>query len=443
MIGSSPLSSTQNFLLGAVTALMTTYAYFKLRKATFDFFDGSIQPPEKTRVSRKIVDAPDLEWRTLRKAEAVIRARTDKIVVVIERCTNTHNYSAILRSCEALGIQTILIIDPPAPDSIDDDGKVVSVVAGSPEPTNNNNNNRNTTMPTVILSKSEQLEFTQHRLFAQNATEWLDIIEFPSASACLDYCRANQLHVWVTDLSQEAVPLTHQDLRDEIPQWPDKVALVFGTESVGCSQEMLDRADLRIYLPLSGFADSLNLSVATALVIQQIFHLHPSYVGSMDEDVRRELRRKWFPKLARQRLMSKSDKKQRSAILKNMEKIQYLQLKQQNGVVLTPEQIVKINTWDHLEQELEVLERKHRFDQSQDIVEEFILHPPEPLSDLRRANDHRVTYVGKNTKLKYASAWGNLAAVANAVTHPYTTARGFRQRLQKPTSEPVIRSDSK
>jgi tRNA G18 (ribose-2'-O)-methylase SpoU len=379
----------------------------------------------------------------LRKAEAVIRARTDKVVVVIERCTNTHNYSAILRTCEALGIQTILIIDPPAPDCIDEDGKVVSVLVDTPEPTNNNNNNRNLSMPTVILSKSEQLEFTQHRLFAQNATEWLDIIEFPSASACLEYCRAHQLHVWVTDLSQEAVPLTHQDLCKEIPQWPDKVALVFGTESVGCSQEMLDHADLRIYLPLSGFADSLNLSVATALVIQQIFHLHPSYVGSMDEDARAALRRKWFPKLARQRLMSKSDKKQRSAILKNMEKIRHLQMKQQNGMTLTREQIDKMNSFTNLEQELEALERKHRFDQSHDIVKDFILHPPEPLTDLRRANDHRVTFVGKNTKQKYASAWGNLAAVANAVTHPYTTARGFRQRLQTSTSEPSIQSVSK
>jgi tRNA G18 (ribose-2'-O)-methylase SpoU len=59
---------------------------------------------------------------------------------------------------------------------------------------------------------------------------------------------------------------------------PEKVAIVFGTEAVGCTNEMLNAADLRVYLPLRGFADSLNLSVATALVVHQMFILDPSLI---------------------------------------------------------------------------------------------------------------------------------------------------------------------
>jgi tRNA G18 (ribose-2'-O)-methylase SpoU len=50
---------------------------------------------------------------------------------------------------------------------------------------------------------------------------------------------------------------------------PEKLAIAFGTESVGCTEELLQAADARVYLPLRGFADSLNLSVAAALVLHQ------------------------------------------------------------------------------------------------------------------------------------------------------------------------------
>eukprot|EP00978_Attheya_sp_CCMP212_P036472 scaffold165628_cov95-Attheya_sp.AAC.1 len=50
---------------------------------------------------------------------------------------------------------------------------------------------------------------------------------------------------------------------------PPKLVIVFGTEAVGCTSEMLNAADKHVYLLLRGFADSLNLSVATALVVHQ------------------------------------------------------------------------------------------------------------------------------------------------------------------------------
>ena len=51
--------------------------------------------------------------RLLRKAETVLRHRTSQIVIVIERSVDTHNYSAIIRTSEAMGIQHLWVISPP------------------------------------------------------------------------------------------------------------------------------------------------------------------------------------------------------------------------------------------------------------------------------------------------------------------------------------------
>jgi hypothetical protein len=53
---------------------------------------------------------------------------------------------------------------------------------------------------------------------------------------------------------------------------------------------MKQSADKRIYLPLHGFTESLNLSVATALILQKLFHIAPDARGDMSEEERKELR---------------------------------------------------------------------------------------------------------------------------------------------------------
>ena len=51
--------------------------------------------------------------RLLRKCETVLSKRTDQIMVVVERSVDTHNYSAIIRTAEALGIQHLWVVSPP------------------------------------------------------------------------------------------------------------------------------------------------------------------------------------------------------------------------------------------------------------------------------------------------------------------------------------------
>lgn len=191
-------------------------------------------------------DLPGVPDRVLRKAETVLARRTKRIVVVVERCTNEHNYSAVIRTAEALGIQHLWLISPPsslvrAPDKHKKD-----------------------------RWEDDEAAKHKHAAFAQMASKWVTIREFDTTVACLEALAASGRQIWVTDLGQGAIPLS-VDANFAAPvEVPEKMAIVFGSEAVGCSDTMLKAAHRRVYLPLHGFADSLNLSVAAALMVQQI-----------------------------------------------------------------------------------------------------------------------------------------------------------------------------
>ena len=79
-----------------------------------------------------------------------------------------------------------------------------------------------------------------------------------------------------------------------------------GSELTGASPQLLAAADKRVYLPLHGFADSLNLSVAAAMVLQRMFMIDPSLVGAMSEQERCQLRLEWYPTMARNEFQRKA-----------------------------------------------------------------------------------------------------------------------------------------
>jgi tRNA G18 (ribose-2'-O)-methylase SpoU len=391
---------------------------------------GSAASPESE--TDIILDSPDLDLRLIRKAEAVIQGRTSSVTLVVERCTNDHNYSAILRTAEALGIQNVWIVDPPAWTELDGDGN------NNADSNDDENLNVNRTGVKLTLQEIEQRQ--THRLFAQNATEWLTLREFANTAECVEALKETGHEIWATDLSQLAVPLTPESLQQvasesngNINCWPlpSKLAIVFGTEAVGCSQEILEKADLRVYLPLRGFADSLNLSVATALIVHHLFVLEPALIGSMSEPERNELRTAWFSKLARQRLLSKGEKKLRNRLLVKIGNCERLQAKADAGLVLTDEQIVKAQEAPIHEKALRELEEAANYSQeaTERAVSDLVLNPPAPLSDLRRADVHRVTFVGKKTKRLHEEHWKDMAATTNAKSVEKSTAAFFRDRV--------------
>ncbi|KAL0484475.1 hypothetical protein AKO1_005124 [Acrasis kona] len=191
--------------------------------------------------------------RRLKRAEAVLRARTTRITLVIEQSYDPHNQYACLRTAESLGIQNVMVVNP--------------------------------------LSNRE---YGSRRKVSKGKGDWLNVEYFDTTTECIKALRDRGIEIWVTDLSLGA-----QSLDEAGIVLPKKVAVVMGKEADGASEEILNAADKRIYLPIYGFGESLNLSVATAMVLQKLFFICPEARGDMSEEERNELRKDWYNKLAR------------------------------------------------------------------------------------------------------------------------------------------------
>ena len=193
--------------------------------------------------------------RRLRRAEAVLRRRTSRLVLVLERPWDDHNVQAVLRTAESFGVQHIWVVKHP-------DGR-------------------------RRVSKS----------VTKGSHHWLSQHRFDTIEECIAALQEGGYAIWATDLSSGAVELTSGD---DLRPFPEKIAIVVGREADGVSPEMLAAADRRLYLPMHGFTESFNLSVATALVLQRCFDAEPALVGAMSEEERRAIRHDWFERLAGQ-----------------------------------------------------------------------------------------------------------------------------------------------
>lgn len=222
------------------------------------------------------LDGAGLEDRLARRVDTVVVNRCDAILPVLERSTDCVNHMGVLRTAEALGLQDVWIVEPALP----------------PKNMNGQRAAGKGKKHRDLTEEAVQEEILRN--VSKRATEWLDVRRFKQSGECLKALRAAGYEVWATDLSQTAHRLDDPQLRI-----PDKLAIIFGREADGVSAEMLEGADKRVYLPQAGFADSLNVSVAAALVLQQVFFLRPDLRGVMDEGRRAELRARWYASIAR------------------------------------------------------------------------------------------------------------------------------------------------
>lgn len=175
---------------------------------------------------------------------------------------------------------------------------------------------------------------------------------------------------------------------------------------------------------MRGFADSLNLSVAAALIIQQVMHLDPSVVGAMPENERQELRTKWYPKMVASRAGSASVKKELRKVAHALRDIHCIKDKagllpgndrvviNKNKYILSQAQQAKLlNEETLLAREKELNDKV--WEESKAAVAGAIRNPPKPLTDVRRCDEHRTAFVGANVRKKNEAHWKGMAATAN------------------------------
>ncbi len=156
--------------------------------------------------------------RRLNRLEQVLRHRQPDLTVVVENVHDPHNVSAVLRSCDAAGVMEVQLVytDTEFPD---------------------------------IGKKS-----------SASAKKWIELHRFKSIEKCYDKLRQEGFRILATRLQSNALSLYKVDLTQ-------KVAIVVGNEHEGVSLEATERADGMLLIPMYGMIESLNVSVATAVIL--------------------------------------------------------------------------------------------------------------------------------------------------------------------------------
>jgi len=202
-----------------------------------------------------IIDASDGKDSVmrLRRAETVLRQRTGRFLLVLDQIFDSLNVAAVIRTTEALGVQHVWIV-----------------------------------------RRSETKHRDASKLVHKGARTWLTLRYFDSPEDCIAALKADKREIWSTSLGPDAMMLS----KDKIRQLPAKLAVVVGCEASGVCHEFLAASDRHVFLPMFGFTESFNLSVATALLLQKLFDICPEARGDLPAEEKAALRSSWYVKLA-------------------------------------------------------------------------------------------------------------------------------------------------
>jgi len=163
---------------------------------------------------------PRTSQREERIRSVLVRRQPD-ITVVLENVHDPHNVSAVLRSCDAIGVLQVH------------------------------------TVYTV-----EERPTTFGRTTSGSASKWIEVVHHESIDACYAALRREGTRILTTALRDDSSSLYDLDLSQ-------RVALVFGNEKRGATDDAVELADGTIYIPMMGMVESLNISVACAVTLYE------------------------------------------------------------------------------------------------------------------------------------------------------------------------------
>lgn len=208
--------------------------------------------------------APFVAEERQARIETVVAARTVSVVPVLEGVHDLGNVNAVLRSAEGLGVGAAHLVglEGEAADWLEEQD----------------------------AAPGDRVEMGRARRQSQGAHKWLDLHVHATAEAACDALHAEGYRIAATHLGADAVPIDTVD-------FTTPTALVFGNERDGVSPALLARADLNVVLPIDGFIQSYNISVAAALAL---YHARADRLrrqnvhGDLDEADRAALRARFY-----------------------------------------------------------------------------------------------------------------------------------------------------
>jgi tRNA (guanosine-2'-O-)-methyltransferase len=188
--------------------------------------------------------------------EKVLDQRTRHITMVLEDIFQSQNASAVIRTCECMGIQDVHIIE---------------------------NDSKYTVNRRVLKGSYKWVDLIRHKGKLRNNTE-----------ACYEQLRKSGYKIVATDPSPEGISIHDISVND-------KIAIVMGNELHGTSSYAIDHADIKVNIPMYGFTESLNISVSAAICLNSLIPmLRTSEVNwQLTASEKEEIRLRWLRKMVR------------------------------------------------------------------------------------------------------------------------------------------------
>ena len=199
--------------------------------------DTEALPAPAALILDKLEPLLTAERRT--RIDEVVSSRSTAVVAVLDGLVDPHNVSAVLRSADAFGVQHVHLIQGEEP-------------------------------------------FLATARIAQGSDRWVDVTRHATGTECVSALRAQGHRIFVASMEGAVSPeaLAHEP----------RVAIVFGSEHDGVSKELRDLADGTYAIPMCGFVQSLNVSVAAAITL---FSAMRGRTGNLSADDALQLRARY------------------------------------------------------------------------------------------------------------------------------------------------------
>jgi len=153
--------------------------------------------------------------------EQTLSMRTTYLTILTENTFHPHNAAALIRHCEAFGVQRMHTIET-------------------------------------------RCQFDPSQNISRGSDRWLNLVRHSSTSEALSALKAEGYRLVATTPHRESCTPETFDVKK------GKFALIFGTEHAGISEEVMAAADEYLRIPMCGMVESLNVSASAAILIYQL-----------------------------------------------------------------------------------------------------------------------------------------------------------------------------
>jgi len=189
------------------------------------------------------------------KVDAVVSRRLRGLTVVLDQLEDTFNMAAVLRSCEAFGLQDVHVVENP------------------------------------------DVPFAPHDKVTQGCDKWLDVRRHRSFATCARALHSAGYRICVSAVREDARSVFEME-------FDHPLALVFGNERTGVTPDALTAADEAFWIPMRGFTRSLNVSAAVSATLSRAIGWrldHGMEGGDLPEADARALRDRFYALSVKQR----------------------------------------------------------------------------------------------------------------------------------------------